>query len=163
MVDIVVVDVEKPEGMNVIIGQTHFIKTVEDIYETLVTCVPNIKFGMAFCESSGDCLVRFEGTDDKLKDIAVKNALNIAAGHMFIIVLGNAYPINVLNAVKNVPEVCTIFCATANDVKVVVAESETGRGILGVIDGSKPKGVESGDKVTWRKDILRKLGYKPQS
>ncbi len=152
--------INKPEAANVILGQTHFIKTVEDIYEVLVGGSPDIKFGLGFCESSGACLVRAEGNDENLKKLACENALNIGAGHSFIIILENAFPINVLNAIKNVPEVCTIFCATANPVEVIVAESGQGRAILGVIDGLKPKGIEGEEDVKWRKDFLRKLGYK---
>ncbi|UCE35995.1 MAG: adenosine-specific kinase [Thermoplasmata archaeon] len=154
------VSVEMPPDSNVIIGQTHFIKTAEDIYEALVNSAPCIKFGVAFCEASMECLVRVEGNDDELKSIAAKNALNIGAGHTFIIVMKEAYPINVLGALKNVPEVCSIFCATANKVDVVVAENERGRGILGVIDGEKPKGIEKEEQRKTRKEFLRKIGYK---
>jgi adenosine/AMP kinase len=155
-----IVDIETPTEANVILGQAHFIKTVEDLYEALVAAVPGIKFGLAFCEASGDRLVRAEGTDRDLKDLAIKNAKNIGAGHSFVIILGNAYPINVLNAVKNCPEVCRVFCATANQVQVVVAESEQGRGVLGVIDGFPPKGVEGEDGARSREELLRKIGYK---
>jgi uncharacterized protein len=155
-----VVRIEKPEEYNIIIGQSHFIKTVEDIHEAMVGAVPGVKFGMAFCESSGACLVRSTGTDEGLKKLAEKNALAVGAGHSFIIIMKDSYPINVLNAIKNVKEVCRIFCATANPVEVVVAETEQGRGILGVIDGSKPKGIEDEAGVKWRKDLLRKIGYK---
>ena len=154
------VKIEKPAECNIIIGQSHFIKTVEDIHEVMVTAVPGIKFGMAFCESSGACLVRSTGTDDGLKKLAEKNALSIGAGHCFIIIMKDSYPINVLNAIKNVPEVCGIYCATANPVELVIAETEGGVGILGVIDGAKPKGVEDESGVKWRKDLLRKIGYK---
>ncbi len=154
------VEIEKPEEMNFILGQSHFIKTVEDIHEALVNCVPGIKFGLAFCESSGPCLVRFSGTDEELTELAKKNAYSIAAGHTFIIFLGNAYPVNVLNAVKNVPEVCGIYCATANEVEVVIAETEHGRGVLGVIDGMKSKGIETQEDIEARKDLLRSIGYK---
>lgn len=154
------VKIDKPEGINVIIGQSHFIKTVEDIYEALVSSCPNIKFGFGFCESSGACLVRTEGNDESLKKLAGENALNIGAGHSFIIILKEAFPINVLNAIKNIPEVCTIFCATANPVEVIVAEGEQGRAILGIIDGLRPKGIEGQEGINWRKDFLRKLGYK---
>jgi len=154
------VRIEKPEDMNVIVGQTHFIKSAEDIYEALVNSVPGIKFGLAFCEASGPCLVRSEGTDKELERLAVKNARAIGAGHAFIVVLRGTYPVNVLNAVKNVPEVCGIFCATANDVSVVVAEDGAGRGIIGVIDGSMPKGAEDEAQKKERKDFLRKIGYK---
>jgi hypothetical protein len=154
------VSIQKPAEANVILGQTHFIKTVEDLYEALVSAVPGIKFGLAFCEASGDCLIRAEGTDEALKTMAVDNARTIGAGHTFVILLGNAYPINVLNAIKACPEVCRIFCATANPCQVVVAESEQGRGVLGVIDGFPPKGVEDEAGVSWRKELLRKIGYK---
>jgi len=154
------VKIDKPEDVNVIIGQAHFIKTVEDIYETVVGSVPNIKFGIAFCESSGACLVRSEGNDEELKKLAEVNALNAGAGHSFIIMLKDAYPINILNAVKNIQEVCNIFCATANSVELVIAESIQGRGILGVIDGASPKGIETVKDIEWRKGLLRKIGYK---
>ena len=154
------VKIEKPAECNIIIGQSHFIKTVEDIHEVMVTAVPGIKFGMAFCESSGACLVRSTGTDDGLKKLAEKNALAVGAGHSFMIIMKDSYPINVLNAIKNIPEVCGIYCATANPVELVIAESESGRGILGVIDGAKPKGIEDEAGVKWRKDLLRKIGYK---
>ena len=149
-----------PEGCNVIFGQTHFIKTVEDLYEIMVGAVPGAKFGIGFCEASGHCLVRGEGNDEALKEAAVKNALDIGAGHTFVILLKDAFPINVLNAVKMCQEVCTVFCATANPVQVILAESEQGRGVLGVIDGSSPKGVEKEDGVAWRKDLLRQFKYK---
>ena len=152
--------IEKPEEVNLILGQSHFIKTVEDLHEALVTAVPNIKFGLAFCESSGPALVRWSGTDPEFTELAKQNAFRLAAGHAFLILLRDAYPINVLNAVKNVPEVCRIFCATANPVEVVVAETERGRGILGVIDGVKSKGIESEQDITERKDLLRRFGYK---
>jgi hypothetical protein len=154
------VKVEKPEGLNIIVGQAHFIKTVEDLYEVLVGSVPQIKFGIAFCEASGKCLVRIEGNDEELKKIAIENALKIGCGHTFIILLKDAYPINVLNQIKNIPEVCRIFCATANPLYVIVAASSEGRGILGVIDGFSPKGVEQEEDIRWRKDFLRKIGYK---
>ncbi|MFN8444974.1 MAG: adenosine-specific kinase [Caldilineaceae bacterium] len=156
-----IVAIEKPEALNFILGQTHFIKSVEDLHEALVNSVPGIHFGLAFCEASGACLIRMSGTDPILVELATKNAKTIAAGHTFIIFLGEGfYPINVLNAVKNVPEVCHIFCATANPTQVIVAESEQGRGILGVIDGFSPKGVEGEEDVAWRKGLLRKIGYK---
>ncbi|MDH7511318.1 MAG: adenosine-specific kinase [Clostridiales bacterium] len=158
--EIKVIKIEKPADMNFILGQSHFIKTVEDIHEAIVTTAPHLKFGLAFCESSGPSLVRYSGNDDKLIDLARKNALTIAAGHSFIIFLENGFPINILNAVKNVPEVCRIFCATANPVEVVVAETETGRGILGVVDGLKTKGVEKEEDIKFRKEFLRKIGYK---
>jgi adenosine/AMP kinase len=155
-----IISVDKPSDANVILGQTHFIKSVEDLYEALVNAVPGIKFGLAFCEASGDCLVRVEGTDDSLKALAAENALKIGAGHSFIILLRNAFPVNVLNSIKAVPEVCTIYAATANPLQVIVAETELGRGILGVIDGQSPVGVESDAKALERKEFLRKIGYK---
>lgn len=155
-----IVEIEKPPEVNLILGQSHFIKTVEDIYEALVTTVPGIEFGLAFCESSGDRLIRIDGTSKEMIDLAMKNAKRIGAGHSFIIFLKNAFPINVLNAVKNVPEVCRIFAATANPLQVIIAETEKGRGILGVIDGSTPIEVESLEKMKERKDFLRRIGYK---
>ncbi|MEW5826632.1 MAG: adenosine-specific kinase [Candidatus Bipolaricaulota bacterium] len=152
--------VVNPEGKNVILGQSHFVKTVEDLHEALVTSVPGIEFGLAFCEASGDCLVRHSGTHDSLEALAVQNALAIGAGHSFVVILGNAYPINVLDALRRVPEVCTVFCATANPLSVVVAETPAGRGILGVIDGAAPRGVEDERGVSWRQNFLRKIGYK---
>lgn len=158
-----VVQVDKPEMLNLILGQSHFIKTVEDIHEALVGAVPGIKFGLAFCEASGPALVRASGTDDDLIQLAKQNALALSAGHSFIIFLGEGfYPINVLNAVKRVPEVCRIYCATANPVEVIVADTELGRGILGVVDGLKTKGIETEEDVTERKDFLRMIGYKAQ-
>lgn len=158
------VEIEKPEEMNFILGQTHFIKSVEDLYEAMVNSVPNAKFGIAFCEASGSCKIRSEGNDPDLKKLAEKNAANIGAGHTFIIFMKNCFPLNVLNSIKNIPEVCSIFCATANPTKVVIAESEqgdeTGRGILGVIDGFVPKGVENKEELAWRKKFLRDIGYK---
>lgn len=155
------VSIEKPEDINFILGQSHFIKSVEDLYEAMVTAVPGIDFGLAFCEASGDRLVRSSGTNDALTELAEENVLDIGAGHVFIIFLGEGfYPINVLNAIKNVPEVCRIFCATANPTQVIVAETEQGRGVLGVVDGLTPKGVEQADDITWRKDLLRTIGYK---
>jgi len=154
------VSVSLPEGANVIIGQTHFIKSVEDLYEAIVGTVPGAKFGIAFCEASGPCLVRVEGNDDKLRKLAAENALKIGAGHTFIVILENAYPINVLNRIKEIQEVCTIFCATANPVDVIVAENERGRGVVGVIDGEKPKGVETANDAEDRRTFLRKIGYK---
>lgn len=155
-----IVRIEKPEDINMILGQSHFIKTVEDIHEVMVTSVPGAKFGLAFCESSGACLVRASGTDEELLELAKQNALALSAGHSFIVLMRDAYPINFLNAIKNVPEVCRIFCATANAVEVVIAETEQGRGILGVIDGLRSKGIEGEDGITWRKDFLRMIGYK---
>lgn len=153
--------IEKPDDLNFILGQSHFIKTVEDIHEALVTAVPGIKFGLAFCESSGAALVRASGNDVALVDLAKKNALALSAGHSFIVFLGAGFfPINVLGAIKNVPEVVNIYCATANSVEVIVAETEQGRGILGVIDGVKTKGVEDETGIQWRKELLRKFGYK---
>jgi uncharacterized protein len=155
------VKVEKPEEINFILGQSHFIKTVEDLHEALVNAVPGIKFGLAFCEASGMCLVRWSGTDPEMIELAKKNALAVGAGHSFFIFLGQGfYPINVLNAVKNVPEVCGIFCATANAAEVIVADNGTGRGILGIIEGEKPKGVEMEKDIAWRKNFLRMIGYK---
>lgn len=159
--DIKTVKIEKPEAVNFILGQSHFIKTVEDIHETLVTAVPGIKFGLAFCEASGKSLVRWSGTDEAMIELARSNAMAIGAGHSFILFLAEGFfPVNVLNAVKNVPEVARVFCATANPVEVLVAESDLGRGILGVIDGSSPRGVEGEEDRAWRKDFLRKIGYK---
>jgi len=155
-----VVKIELPKECNLILGTSHFIKTVEDLYETLVNSVPNIKFGLAFCESSGECLVRVDGTDEELKEAAAKNALNLGCGHSFLIFLRDAYPINVLNAIKGVPEVCTIHAATANPLEVIVAETDQGRGILGVVDGLRPKGIEDEKGIRWRKEFLRKIGYK---
>jgi adenosine/AMP kinase len=154
------IKLEFPEGANIIVGQTHFIKTVEDLYEIMVNAMPKSRFGIAFCEASGACLIRAEGNNDELKKVAIRNAQAVGAGHSFVMVLLDAYPINVLNAIKNCPEVCSIFCATANAVEVIIAESAQGRGILGVIDGSSPKGVEGPEGVQWRKDLLRKIGYK---
>ena len=154
------VRIRKPDDVNVILGQSHFIKTVEDVHEALVAAVPAIKFGLAFCESSGACLVRWSGTDDEMVALAKENALALSSGHSFIIFLRNAYPINVLNAIKSVPEVCGIFCATANAVDVVLADTGDGRGILGVVDGLKPKGIEGEEGIAWRKGFLRTIGYK---
>lgn len=154
------VRIEKPSEVNVIIGQAHFIKTAEDLYEALVSSCPGIRFGLAFCEASGDRLVRAEGNDDALKATAVENALRIGAGHSFIVLMADAYPINVMRAVKDVPEVCTIFCATANEVEVLVAETELGRGIMGVVDGQTPLGVENDEHVKSRRELLRRFGYK---
>jgi len=149
-----------PEGTNVILGQTHFIKTAEDLYEIMVSSVPQIKFGLAFCEASGPCLVRSEGNDEELKKLAENSAFDISAGHSFIIYIKNAFPINILNAVKNCPEICNIFCATANPVEVIIAETELGRGVLGVIDGFKSRGIEKEEDKKHRKEFLRKIGYK---
>ena len=153
--------IEKPEAINFILGQTHFIKSVEDLHEALVAAVPGIKFGLAFCEASGKCLVRWSGTDPAMIALAQKNALALGCGHCFIIFLGEGfYPVNVLNTIKMVPEVCRIFCATANPVEVVVAQTEQGRGIVGVVDGASPKGVEGDEDIAWRKGFLRQIGYK---
>ncbi len=149
-----------PSDANIIIGQSHFIKTVEDLYEAVVTTVPQARFGLAFNESSGPCLTRTEGNDEELRAAAVKNAQALGAGHVFVLLLRNAYPLNLLHVVRNSPEVCTIYCATANPVEVIVARSEQGGGVLGVIDGSAPKGVEGAADVTARHDFLRKIGYK---
>jgi hypothetical protein len=158
--ELLTVKLEKTDELNLILGQAHFIKTVEDMHEALVNCVAGIKFGLAFCEASGPCLVRVSGTDSELIELAQRNALNLAAGHTFVILLRNAFPINVLNAIKQVPEVCHIFCATANPVEVILAETEQGRGIMGVIDGFKAKGIETGKDVEERKTLLRRFGYK---
>lgn len=155
------VKIDKPESVNFILGQSHFIKTVEDIHEALVNSVPGVKFGVAFCEASGKCLVRWSGTDEAMIDLAKKNALAIGSGHSFIVFLADGYfPVNVLNALKNVTEVCHIFCATANPTEVLVADTGQGRGILGVVDGASPKGVEGPEDIAWRKGFLRKIGYK---
>lgn len=158
--EIKIVKIKKPDDANIILGQTHFIKSAEDLYEAMVNSVPDIKFGIAFCESSGPDLVRSEGNDKELKKLAEENAFNIGAGHCFIIVMKEAYPINVLSRIKEVTEVCSIYCATANPVEVVVAQTEQGRGILGVIDGSSPKGIEKEEDIKHRKEFLRKIGYK---
>lgn len=155
-----VVPVEIPEGCNIIIGHSHFIKTVEDLHEILVGTVPSVKFGIAFCEASGACLIRVTGNDEMLRQVATKNAEALAAGHSFVILLKDAFPINFLNAIKQCQEVCKIHCATANPVQVIIAETEQGRGILGVVDGFSPKGVEGPEDVQKRKDFLRALGYK---
>lgn len=159
--DIREVSIEKPEEINFILGQSHFIKTVEDIHEALVAAVPGIKFGLAFCEASGKCLIRWTGTDQEMISLAQNNAASIGAGHSFILFLGDGYyPVNVLNVIKNIPEVCQVFCATANPVDVLVAETDLGRGIIGVVDGAKPKGIEGGEDIAWRKGFLRMIGYK---
>ncbi len=163
-VEIKIVEIEKSDDINFILGQTHFIKSIEDLYETMVNSVPNGKFGIAFCEASGACKIRSEGNDETLKKLAEKNAENIGAGHSFIVFMKDCFPLNALNAIKNVPEVCSIYCATANPTKVVLAESkignERGRGILGVIDGFVPKGIENKEDITWRKKFLRDIKYK---
>ena len=159
--NLIAVKIEKPEGINFILGQSHFIKPVEDVHEALVTTVPGITFGLAFCEASGKCLIRWTGNDPAMIELAQKNALAISAGHSFIIFLGEGfYPVNVLNTVKMVPEVCHIFCATANPTEVVLAETEQGRAILGVVDGSQPVGIEGEEDIPWRKGFLRMIGYK---
>jgi adenosine/AMP kinase len=156
-----IVTIEKPDPLNFILGQSHFIKTVEDLHEALVNAVPGIKFGLAFCEASGKCLVRWSGNDGTMIELAKKHALALSAGHSFIIVLGPGfYPVNVLNAVKQVPEVCRIFCATANPTEVIIAETAQGRAILGVVDGCKTQGIEDDEGVAWRKGFLRQIGYK---
>ncbi|MFM0516682.1 MULTISPECIES: adenosine-specific kinase [Caballeronia] len=159
--ELLAIAIDKPEDTNFILGQSHFIKTVEDLHEALVGAVPGIRFGLAFCEASGKRLVRTSGTDDSLVEMAARNAQNIGAGHSFIIVLGDGFfPVNVLNTVKTVPEVCRIFCATANPTQVLVAQTDQGRGIVGVVDGLPPLGVETEEDVKWRHDLLRKIGYK---
>ncbi len=160
MLELKLVKIKKPDEVNLILGQSHFIKTVENLYEALVNNVPQIKFGLAFVESSGACKNRSEGNDPELKKLSEEAALELGAGHSFVIFIKNAYPINVLNAIKLIPEVCTIYCASANPIEVIIAETETGRGILRVVDGSKPKGIETPEDITWRKEFLRKIGYK---
>jgi len=159
-VELKIVRIEVPKECNLVLGMAHFIKTVEDLYEALINAVPNIKFGIGFCESSGPCLVRCEGNDEELKNLASSHALDLGCGHSFIIFLKNAYPINVLDKIKQVPEVCSIYAATANPLEIIVAETKQGRGILGVIDGSKSKGIETERDVKARKEFLRKIGYK---
>jgi adenosine/AMP kinase len=154
------VRLEIPENANIIVGQSHFIKTVEDLYEAIVNSVPSAKFGIAFNEASGACLTRVDGNDAELQAVATRNAQSIAAGHVFVIAMTQCYPINLLGRIRDIPELCSIFCATANPVEVIVAETEQGRGVLGVIDGSSPKGVESSTDVEWRHGLLRKIGYK---
>jgi len=154
------VRLEIPENANIIVGQSHFIKTLEDLYEAIVNTVPQAKFGIAFNEASGACLTRVDGNDADLEAVATRNAQLIAAGHVFVIAMALCYPINLLGRIRDIPEMCSIFCATANPVEVIVAETEQGRGVLGVIDGSAPKGIESPADVEWRKDLLRKIGYK---
>jgi adenosine/AMP kinase len=158
---LVTVRIEKPDALNFILGQTHFIKSVEDLHEALVGAVPGIRFGLAFCEASGECLVRWSGTDPALLEVARRNALALGAGHSFILFLGEGfYPLNVLNTIKMVPEVCRIYCATANPTEVILAQTDQGRAILGVVDGFSPKGIEDEGGIAWRKDLLRKIGYK---
>lgn len=159
--ELLTVKIEKPEAINFILGQSHFIKTVEDMHEALVSSVPGIKFGLAFSEASGKCLIRWSGTDEAMIELAKKNALAIGAGHSFILFIGEGFfPINVLNTIKNVPEVARVFCATANPTEVIVAQTEQGRGILGVVDGFSPQGIEDEEGIAWRKDFLRMIGYK---
>lgn len=159
--DLSLVQIQKPDDINFILGQSHFIKTVEDLHEALAQSVPGIKFGVAFCEASGACLVRWSGNDDAMLELAKQNALALSAGHSFIIFLGAGfYPLNVLNAIKNVPEVARVICATANPTQVIIAETEQGRGILGVVDGFKSKGIEDEEGIRWRKEIVRRFGYK---
>ena len=159
--DLKLIQIEKPEDINFILGQSHFIKTVEDLHETLVSAVPGIRFGLAFNEASGKCLVRWSGTDESMVDLARKNAMAIGAGHSFILFLGEGFfPINVLKAVQNAPEVCRVFCATANPTQVIVAQTDQGRGILGVVDGASPAGIEAEEDIAWRKNFLRMIGYK---
>jgi adenosine/AMP kinase len=154
------IELEIPHDCNIILGMAHFIKTVEDLYESLITSAPNIKFGIGFCESSGPCLVRHAGNDKILEDTAAKNSFNLSVGHSFLILLKDVYPINVLSRVKSVQEICSIYCATANPVEVLIIESKQGRGIIGVIDGYKPKGIENDEDIKERKTLLRKIGYK---
>ena len=160
MLDLKSVRMELPADANIIVGQAHFIKTVEDLYEAVATTAPQAKFGLAFNESSGACLTRSDGNDEALRETAVRNAQALACGHTFVLVLSAAYPINILNAIRNVPEVCSIYCATANPVEIIVARTEQGQGVLGVVDGASPKGVEGPDDIAWRHDLLRKIGYK---
>jgi len=160
MIEIRIIDIVKPADLNVIIGQTHFIKTVEDMHEAIVSAVPNIKFGLAFCEASGARLIRWTGNDEELIKLARKNAEKIAAGHSFILFIKEAFPINILNQIKNLPEVCSIYCATANPVQLLVASTNLGNGILGVVDGQPPLGIEDEDGIAWRKTFLRDIGYK---
>ncbi len=154
------VALEIPEDGNIILGQSHFIKTVEDIYEAIVNTVPQMKFGVAFCEASGACLIRADGNDDELKALAIRNAQTVAAGHTFVICMRQGYPINLLTRIKDVPEVVGLFCATANAVEVIIAETAQGRGVVGVIDGASPKGLEGPEDIEWRHSLLRKIGYK---
>ena len=160
MLNLETVSLEFPSDTNIIVGQTHFIKTAEDMYEAVVNTVPQAKFGLAFNEASGPCLTRSEGNDDDLRSLAVKNAQALAAGHVFVLIVRNAYPINLLNTIQSIPEVCSIFCATANPVEVVIAKTAQGSGVMGIIDGSSPKGIEGPEDVITRKEFLRKIGYK---
>ncbi|MBU0548437.1 MAG: adenosine-specific kinase [Candidatus Omnitrophica bacterium] len=159
MLELKIIKIDKPDDLNFILGQSHFIKTVEDLYESLIN-VPGVKFGLAFAEASGACKIRCEGNDATLKELACKNALELACGHSFIVFLKEAYPISVLNAIKNIPEVCNIYCATSNPTEVIIAQSKSGRGILGVIDGLSPNAIEEAEDIAWRKGLLRKIGYK---
>jgi adenosine/AMP kinase len=154
------VEIKPQDGINIILGQSHFIKTVEDIYEALVGSVPGIKFSISFCESSGPCLIRTEGNDEEMKKLSIEITTKIGAGHSFIIVLKNVFPINCLQQLKNVPEICSIYCASANPIQIIIAQTPQGRGIMGVIDGSSPKGLEKEEDIKWRKDFLRRIGYK---
>jgi adenosine/AMP kinase len=158
--ELTTVPVEKPDGMNVIVGQAHFIKTVDDLHEALVGTSPHLRFGIAFCEASGPCLIRHSGNDDALVELATRNAESIGAGHTFVVFIDDGYPVNVLNAIKQVPEVCGLFCATANPVEIVVAQTDLGRGIVGVIDGLPPAGIEAATDVVERRQLLRTIGYK---
>lgn len=160
MLELRAVKMEFPAETNIILGQSHFIKTVEDLYEAIVNSVPQAKFGLAFNEGSGACLIRADGNDDELREVAIRNAQELAAGHVFVLILRDAYPVNVLGAIRNTPEMCSIYCATANPVEVIVARTEQGNGVLGVIDGSVPKGVEADKDIEWRHELLRKIGYK---
>jgi adenosine/AMP kinase len=160
MIELKTVKIDPPKDSNVVLGMAHFIKTVEDLYEALVNAVPNIKFGIGFCESSGPCLVRSEGNDDELKRLATEKAFEIGCGHSFLVYMKNAYPINILDKIKNVPEVCTVFAATANPLEIIIAETKQGRGIIGVVDGLKSKGIETEENVKERREFLRKIGYK---
>ena len=162
MVEFKIVKIDAPKDCNLILGMAHFIKTAEDLYEALVNSAPTIKFGLGFCEASGPCLVRHEGNDDELRKLAAEKALQLSCGHSFLIYLRNAYPLNVLDKVKQVPEVCSIIAATANPLEVVVAETDQGRGIVGVIDGFKSKGIETSENISERREFLRKIGYKPR-
>jgi hypothetical protein len=160
MMELKLVKINNPDNLNLILGQSHFIKTIEDVHEAMVNTIPGVKFGVAFCEASDKCLVRFSGTDEQLVELAKSNAYTLAAGHSFIIFMKDAFPVNVLNAIKRVPEVCHIFCATANPLQVIIAETEQGRGIMGVVDGFASKGIETEKDIQVRKDFLRMIGYK---
>lgn len=160
MLNLVTIKITPPKDANLILGQAHFIKTTEDLYEALVNATPDVKFGVAFCESSGPCLIRYEGNDPELKRLAAEKALELACGHSFLIIMKNAYPINVLDKIREVPEVCNIYAATANPLEIIVAETDQGRGIIGVVDGYKSKGIETDENIIERKDFIRKIGYK---